>query len=505
MDDKTVVIIGAGFAGLSAGIYAQMNGYQSEIYEMGDLPGGLCTSWKRKGYTIDGCIHWLVGSSPKSSLYRLWQEVGLVQDRQFINHDQFMRFEGADGRTFMVYTDVDRLEKHMLELSPQDAALTRQFIRGVRLGIAFDAAQPLPTDSAVQRWGKRLRMLALMVGQGKDFQAWMKVTAQEFADRFQDPLLRQAMVEMWFPDFSMFFILFTLAYLHNQNAGYPIGGSLPMSQALEKRYAGLGGQIHYHSKVEKVLVEDDRAVGIRLADGREVRAGRVVSAADGYTTIFKMLEGKYADEKVREPYEKWPTFPALIYVGMGIKRRFEEVPHTVSGISFPLREPVEIGDRTYERIQAHIFNHDPTLAPEGKTSVVVMLPSSYQYWKELAEDEAGYEEKKAQVARIMVSLLEQRFPGIAEQVEMVDVATPLTFERYTGNWQGSFEGWLITPQNAQVVMRPMSQTLPGLENFYMCGQWVEPGGGLPTGLISGRRLVQALCKEDGRAFEAEAA
>ena len=49
----------------------------------------------------------------------------------------------------------------------------------------------------------------------------------------------------------------------------------------------------------------------------------------------------------------------------------------------------------------------------------------------------------------MVSLLEQRFPGIAEQVEMVDVATPLTFERYTGNWQGSFEGWLITPQNAQ--------------------------------------------------------
>jgi phytoene dehydrogenase-like protein len=79
MDDKTVVIIGAGFAGLAAGIYAQMNGYQSQIYEMSELPGGLCTSWKRKGYTINGCIHWLVGSSPKSSMYRLWQEVGLVQ------------------------------------------------------------------------------------------------------------------------------------------------------------------------------------------------------------------------------------------------------------------------------------------------------------------------------------------------------------------------------------------------------------------------------------------
>jgi phytoene dehydrogenase-like protein len=101
----------------------------------------------------------------------------------------------------------------------------------------------------------------------------------------------------------------------------------------------------------------------------------------------------------------------------------------------------------------------------------------------------------------VVELLEQRFPGISSQVEMVDVATPITFEQYTGNWQGSFEGWLITPQNAFTVMKPMSQTLPGLGNFFMCGQWVEPGGGLPTGVMSGRWLLQALCKEDGTKFQ----
>ncbi len=501
MDDKTLVIIGGGFAGLSAGIYAQMNGYQSRIFEMGDLPGGLCTSWKRKGYTIDGCIHWLVGSSPRSSLYRLWQEVGLMQERQFINLDQFMRFEGADGRTFVVYTNVEKLEKHMLEFSPQDAALTRQFAQGIRLGIAFDTSQPLLTDSASQRLSKRLQLVLLMVKRGKEMQKWMRVTVQEFANRFQDPVLRQALLEMWFPEFSMFFILFTLAYLHNQNAGYPLGGSLPMSRALEQRYHDLGGQIHYRSKVEQILVENNQAVGIRLADGQEVRAGRVISAADGYTTIFKMLEGKYADDKVREPYEKWPVFPPLLFIGIGVNRSFEEVPHTVSGISFQLHEPVEIGDKVVDRLPVHIFNQDPSLAPAGKTSMVVMVPSNYQYWKELAQDTAGYEEKKEQVARIIISLLEQRFPGIADQVEMVDVATPVTFERYTGNWQGSFEGWLITPQNSSTALKPMSQTLPGLENFYMCGQWVEPGGGLPTGLVSGRRLIQKLCKQDGVKFQ----
>ena len=121
MQKPSIIIIGAGFAGLSAGIYAQMNGYQTQILEMHDLPGGLCTSWKRRGYTIDGCIHWLVGSSPKSSFYRYWQEVGLIQGREIINFDEYVRFEGLDGRTFIIYSDADRLKKHMLDLSPQDA------------------------------------------------------------------------------------------------------------------------------------------------------------------------------------------------------------------------------------------------------------------------------------------------------------------------------------------------------------------------------------------------
>ena len=170
-------------------------------------------------------------------------------------------------------------------------------------------------------------------------------------------------------------------------------------------------------------------------------------------------------------------------------------------MSFPLRQPTEIGDAVRNRMPIDIFNQDPTLAPAGKTSLVVMMPSSYEYWKELAQDRAAYKEKKDQVARTVVELLDQRFPGISQQVEMVDVATPLTFERYTGNWKGSFEGWLLTPQNSFIVMNRMRQTLPGLQNFYMCGQWVEPGGGLPTSVMSGRRLVQALCKQDGKKFQ----
>ncbi len=71
-----IIIIGAGVAGLSAGCYARMNGYQAEIFELHDLPGGLCTAWERKNYTFDGCIHYLFGSGDGQPFNQVWQELG---------------------------------------------------------------------------------------------------------------------------------------------------------------------------------------------------------------------------------------------------------------------------------------------------------------------------------------------------------------------------------------------------------------------------------------------
>ncbi len=495
MDDPTILIIGAGFAGLSAGIYAQMNGYRTQIVEMHDKPGGLCTAWQRKGYTIDGCIHWLVGSSPQSSMHHYWEEVGIAQAHEIIDLDAYMRYESEDGRTLTLYTDVDQLEEHLMAFSPQDAELIRDFIRGIRMCLKLDP--PAESDPLLKRVRKGLGF----AWRGRQIQRWLNTTAEDYTNRFQDPVLRAALRDMWFPQFSMFFMLFTFAYLHNKNAGYPIGGSLPMSETLATRYTDLGGEIHYRSRVETILVENDRAVGVRLTDGSEHRADRVISAADGHTMIFDMLGGTYGDETTREPYDTWPTFPSLLYVGLGVNRTFEDEPQLVSGLSFPLQEAVEIGSAVRDRLELRIFNHDPTLAPAGKTVLVVMV-DDYTYWKDLAQDREAYKAKKKQAAQAIIKALDERYPGLADQVEMTDVATPVTFERYTGNWKGSFEGWLLTPQNASTMMKPMRQTLPDLDRFYMCGQWVEPGGGLPTGVMSGRRLVKTLCDEDGRDFTA---
>ena len=497
-NNKSMIIIGAGFAGLATGIYARLNGYKTQIFELHTLPGGLCTSWRRKGYTFDGCIHWLVGSSPASGMYDMWEETGIAQGREFVNHDEYFRMEDSDGRTLVFYTDVDRLEKHLLEFSPADEKPIKDFIEGIRLCLPFDS--PSKHDNFFTVLKKRIKAASIFITNGKKMKDWMNTTAESYSKRFSDPLLAEAFLQMWVPEFSMFFMLFTFAYLHNKNAGYPIGGSRPMSEALEVRFRKLGGEIRYNSRVSRIITENGVAKGVKLEDGREYTAGRIISAADGHSTLFNMLEDKYGDEKSRQPYEKWPLFPSLIYISVGVNRKFDDVPQTVSGLTFRLKEPVLICNKIREWLPVHIYNHDPTLAPDGKTALTVMLETDYYYWKELAKDRKKYLEKKDEIANQIVSLLEQRFPGITPLVEVTDVATPLTFERYTGNWKGTFEGWLITPDNANVLMKPMSQTLHGLKNFYMCGQWVEPGGGLPTAIMSAKRLMKKICREDGRKF-----
>jgi len=89
---KKVIIIGSRISGLSAGSYLQMNGYKTEIFELHDTPGGLCTAWKRKDYLFDGCIHSIGGLNPKFKLYHYWNELINIDQLKIFYHDAFGRY-----------------------------------------------------------------------------------------------------------------------------------------------------------------------------------------------------------------------------------------------------------------------------------------------------------------------------------------------------------------------------------------------------------------------------
>ena len=492
----SIIIIGAGIAGLSAGCYGRMNGYDTHIFELHDKPGGLCTGWKRKDYTIDGCIHWLVGTNPDSNFNRIWRELGALQGKEIIDHEEFFHFEGMGGKTFVMYTDVDRLERHMKELAPEDAAAIEEFTGAVRSLSRVD--MPLPKAREVSSPFDGMKMLPKMLPLMRPMVKYRKTSLESFAQRFTDPFLHEVFSNIFnLPDFPLLGLLFTMAWLNNTDAGYPVGGSLDFSGAIEKRYLDLGGKVDYKSRVERILVESDRAVGVRLADGSEHRADIIVSAADGHATIFDMLEGKYIDDKIRRRYDSMPIFEPLVQVSVGVSTDLAGEPYSVS---FPLASPIEIAGEERDRIDVVNQSFDPTLAPSGKCVLVTTFLSNYPYWERLYEDREAYKEEKKRIADAVVAVYEGRFPNIAGNVEMVDVATPITYKRYTNNWQGSFEGWLLTTGNMVKSMRGFDKTLPGLDGFYMIGQWVMPGGGLPPAAQSGREIIQIICHKGKQPF-----
>ncbi len=495
---KHIIIIGAGIAGLSAGCYARMNGYQTTIFELHDLPGGLCTAWERKDYVFDGCIHYLFGSGAGQPFNRMWQELGAVQDRPMINHDEYQRITYGD-KTLIVYCDPDRLEQHMCALSPADAPLIRKFCHGVRQFTRFDMfalyekPRPLMNGKDWQQFGSKMTPFLLPMLR------WARVSSKAFAERFKDPFLRRAVAQMFsWEEAPVMMGMFLLAYLHNGNAGFPEGGSLEFARALEKRYLALGGELRYNAQVEKILTENGRAVGVRLYNDEIHRADVVISACDGHTTIFDMLGGQYINRKIRRMYDGHLALHSQVQVSLGVRRDLSAEPHWTT---YLLDQPLLMIGEDRRELGVKHYCFDPSLSPAGKSVLQVMLRSNYAYWQNIFGRRI-YDTEQRQVSDTVIGYLEQHYPGIRADIEFVDEATPLSYERYTNNWLGSTCGWLLTRETMTMMIFGVKKTLPGLQNFYMAGQWVEPGGSVPIAAASGRNVVQMICHRDGKPFEA---
>jgi phytoene dehydrogenase-like protein len=484
---RNVVIIGGGIAGLCTAVYALACGYHVDLYEMHDMAGGLAMSWRRGQYRFETCLHWLVGSKPAGDLHAQWQEVCDMDRLKFIDPEIFVHMEDEAGGGLTIFTGVDRLEAELLRRAPQDAAAIHDLTHAIRaLG--------------------KFRMMVLSSGFGENWQTMLhdipvlplvrrlsRISGRQYAERFSDPLLKSFFGEGDLGKMPVLALLISLAWMNDGNAGYCIGGSQALIRLIEERIEALGGKVHFGTKVTRILVQDGRATGIQLANGEIVPADWVVSAADGHATLFELLGGNYVDDLRQRVYAEKELFASYLQVSLGIAADLRDQPPMVTRL---LDQPIPVDPGTETKhISFRFFHFDPTFAPKGNTAVTsLLLTRNFEYWADLREhDPILYRAEKQRVAQSVIGVLEKRIPGIRAAIEVVDVSTPATIIRYTGNWKGSMEGWLPAPGSG---FRPYPNRLPGLEKFLMVGQWVMSGGGLPSGPMTARPAVREICRQD---------
>ncbi|NGO83823.1 NAD(P)/FAD-dependent oxidoreductase [Streptomyces sp. 196(2019)] len=507
------IVVGAGVAGLSTGCYARMSGARTRIFEKHVLPGGCCTAWSRDGYLFDYCIEWLIGTAPGNDAHRVWRELGALDGKTVTNFELFNKVEDENGRSVTFYNDPDRLEAHLLALSPADAPLIRSFTRDLRRFIDIEL-YPFLTAPALRTVRERAATLRTVLPAFRLFWRTAATPMHVFADRFQDPLLRRAFRNIFFQDpegFPLLPYLFNMAAAHHLNAGFPQGGSLGLSRSIENRYLSLGGEVTYRARTEKILVENDRAIGIELRNGRRYFAEHIVSACDGRTTVHHLLDGRYTSPRIDKLYhdliERPGTlFPAVVSAFVGLRGDFD--PGEAHSTTHLLTD--EDGRRLPGALQNSLVvqarsRYSDGFAPPGRSVLHCTYFSDYAYWKELrTRSRREYRGRKHEVADFVRTFLEHRHPGINDRIDLVDIASPATTHRYTGNHNGSILAWKAFSDADDVAARLVGKDrmrLPGLSGFSMAGQWVGMGG-LIRAASTGRFAVQYLCRELGLEFRA---
>jgi len=490
---KKIVIIGGGVAGLSAGIYASLNGFDAEIIEMHSITGGQCTAWDRKGYRFDYCLHWLVGTR-NGTFNDIWRETDVINNNvEIIDHEVHTKITSEDGKEFIIYTDLNRWEQYLINFAPEDEKKIKKMCSDMRRSSFL---QPFSDPPGLRKFGQTITSMFGMMPIMTLLMKYGHKSCDEYFRKlgFKNDSLKYFLNSIFGSiDFSALAFIMMFAWFNQKNAGYLIGGSLPLAQRMTKKYIDLGGKLRTKSKVSEIVVENNKAQGVILSDGTEINADYVISAADGYSTIFKMLGGKYLNKKISNAYKNWKLFNPIVQVSFGIAKIIDS---KVPSESWLMKDQVIGRTKTINGYSIMNYCFDRTMAPEGKSVIVMRFESPWELWKDI--DPLEYKNEKEQIEKESKVILEKHYPGISAFIEVCDVATPVTDVNYTGVWKGAYEGFLPSSKNLMDNLKP---TLPDLKNFYMAGQWLSPGGGLPPAGQTGKWAIQFICKKEKIIFK----
>jgi phytoene desaturase len=484
MSTPKLVVIGGGLAGLSAGCYARASGFDVTLVEHNVALGGECTAWRRGPYLVDGCIHWLTGG-PFDELY---EELGILPAVKLHVLDEFATYRHArDGWQVSLRRDLQRTLEAMRQIAPQDGEELSRLIEGAE---SFGVIPPIQQAPELASVSERLGQIWQLRHDVGDFVRFRKPLGVWVNEHLKSPQLRALFLRLMPPESPALFLLFVLGYLSRGWLSRPIGGTAQFRDALVDRYHALGGEAVMNATVEEVLENGIRASGVRLTDGTILDADVVVSTASVPETVFRLLAGRFGAAEWKGRMDTWRMFQPIVLASFGVAKSLEGEPSTllVDGI-----EPFTVGGCQNDHLYLRLYNDDPAFAPPGHTVVQAMISTDYDWW---AKRGAEYQRAKEQAADVVLTCLDRSLPGIQTNVRMTDVATPLTYWRHCRAWRGAFEGWLPGTN----AWKHVPKELPDLERFYMAGQWVEPGGGVPSAIMSGKHVVQIMCAALDRDF-----
>jgi prolycopene isomerase len=294
---------------------------------------------------------------------------------------------------------------------------------------------------------------------------------------------------------SFYYALPTIGYL-TEGGYYPKGKSQKISDAMVSFITARGGKVLLSTRVERILVKDGAAYGVKTADGHEHTGKVVVSNANPYDMFHSMVDGgdSYKDYLAR--MDRMSVSLSSFQVFLGLKKDLvgaagiadTEISYVPSyDVEAAFKSAVDVSLDNPGFGLSLYDNLYPGYSPKGKNTVNIIALHGFDYWRKYEADyrkgnKAAYRAEKERIANVYIRQAEKVLPGLAKAIEVMEIGTPLTNVRYTGNYRGSIYGWDQTLDNSG--MRRLGHSTP-VKNLYLSGAWTRPGGGYIAVLRSG--------------------
>lgn len=517
-DNYDAIVIGSGIGGLAAAaLLAKHGGQKVLVLERHYTPGGFTHVFRRPGYEWDVGVHYIGRvTDPKYDVRAAFDHV--TEGRLHWNPmpDVYDRIQ-IDGRGYDFPSGRERFRARMKEYFPHESRAIDDYIAAVqataRAGNLYFAEKAIPAPAA--------RLVGGLMR--SRFLRYAKQTTAQMLNQFTtNQELIAVLTGQWGdyglpPSQSSFGMHAIVAAHYLQGAAYPIGGASEIAACIAPVIEGAGGQIVVSAEVTEILLDEaGHASGVRMADGRELRARNVISDAGAHNTFTRLLPAEVTSRlRVVEQIKSIPPSLAHACLYVGVKRGAREPdfnatnlwiysgPDHDANVSRFLHDPNAPFPVLFISFPSA---KDPTFASRypARSTIEVLAPMPYDTfarwsgtrWKRRGAD---YDELKQNLASRLLRELERHVPAVRGRIDYTELSTPLSTRHFANYQTGEIYGLSATPERFRA--RSLGART-GVRRLYLTGSDVCTagvsgalfGGVITASLILGRNLMAVVSR-----------
>ena len=495
--DYDAIVIGAGMAGVTSAFELAKNGHKVLMLESQPVPGGFATTFKRKGFVFESSVHCVDALGQEQDIREFLEDNGIAKALEFIELDSFARVIYPDYDVIITPEGNDFEELLKKHFTAENRNIGRLFRKMERFDVQFNAFSHSNLPDLIKF------IIAPFVY--PDIVRTVNISAERFLAKFiDDKRVSSIIAEIWpfigLPPSrvsALYFLLVLRSYYFYKTA-YVKGGFSRIFDVMVDKIRGFGSSVEFNSTVNRINTNKRGSIkSVVTKDGVEYRAKAVISNANAPDTLTSFIDNQHLRHYYRQKLGMLEKSVSGLQVYLGLKVPAKELGmdnHTISvNTSYDhddnFRHSIS-GD--YQRCPFSLIDHaqiDPSLVPNGKGSLLIMVIDSYSNWKNM--DTQSYRIKKEQVAMQLISRAEKYLPGLSANIEVMEVATPITMERFGNSPEGAIYGFAQTVKQSGINRLGQKTKIKGL---FLAGAWTVPGHGLHGCFISGLNAAELTQK-----------